>query len=390
MNSIDLLIILFLVGSLMRGWRIGLLRQAGSTLGFLVGLFLGSWVGNAIIAHENGSLNKSLTSLLVILLCSFSLMTIGEIIGVRLKHKLRSYQSFSKFDDGLGSLMGAATMLLAVWLAGAILVLGPVNGLQQTLKSSRILSTLNTHLPPATQILGSLNKLINPNGFPEVFSGLEPSPSHTTIPDLGTLTPVVQRAEPSVVKVEGTGCGGIVEGSGFVVAPNEIATDAHVVAGVSSPKVIDDNGIHDAQVMWFDPDVDLAVLKVDGKLAGKPLRVNDAEQASNTPGVVLGYPGGGDFDAQAAAIIDHFTAYGRNIYGQGHTVRDIYSVKAKIIPGNSGGPLIGKNGDVLGIVFATSTTYNDVGYALTGHQVAGELAQAEQSTTVRGTGQCSD
>lgn len=390
MNSIDLLIILFLVGSLMRGWRIGLLRQAGSTLGFLVGLFLGSWVGNAIIAHENGSLNKSLTSLLVILLCSFSLMTIGEIIGVRLKHKLRSYQSFSKFDDGLGSLMGAATMLLAVWLAGAILVLGPVNGLQQTLKSSRILSTLNTHLPPATQILGSLNKLINPNGFPEVFSGLEPSPSHTTIPDLGALTPVVQRAEPSVVKVEGTGCGGIVEGSGFVVAPNEIATDAHVVAGVSSPKVVDDNGIHDAQVMWFDPDVDLALLKVDGKLAGKPLRVNDAEQASNTPGVVLGYPGGGDFDAQAAAIIDHFTAYGRNIYGQGHTVRDIYSVKAKIIPGNSGGPLIGKNGDVLGIVFATSTTYNDVGYALTGHQVAGELAQAEQSTTVRGTGQCSD
>jgi len=104
----------------------------------------------------------------------------------------------------------------------------------------------------------------------------------------------------------------------------------------------------------------------------------------------LGYPGGGDFNAQPAAVISHFNAYGRDIYGQGRTVRDVYSVQAKVIPGNSGGPLLAADGSVLGIVFATSTTYNDVGYVLTGHQVAGELAQAEKSNTTHSTGSCSE
>jgi len=180
-----------------------------------------------------------------------------------------------------------------------------------------------------------------------------------------------------------------VEGSGFVIANDKIATNAHVIAGVAHPKVIDDNGIHATQVVWFDPDVDLAVLRVSD-LAGKPLPVVAAEQPDGTAGVVLGYPGGGDFNAQPAAIISHFDAYGRDIYGQGTTVRDIYSVQAKIIPGNSGGPLVGTDGRVLGIVFATSTTYNNVGYALTGHQVADELAQAERSTTTYDTGSCSE
>jgi S1-C subfamily serine protease len=174
-----------------------------------------------------------------------------------------------------------------------------------------------------------------------------------------------------------------------VIKEDEIATNAHVVAGVKSPKVVDSNGIHNTRVVWFDPDVDLAVLQVSN-LAGKPLAVNSSEQGGNTPGVVLGYPGGGDFNAQPAAIIDHFTALGRNIYGQGATTRDVYSLKAQIIPGNSGGPLIGSDGQVLGIVFATSTTYNDVGYALTGHQVAGELATAERSNSTVGTGSCSE
>jgi S1-C subfamily serine protease len=125
-------------------------------------------------------------------------------------------------------------------------------------------------------------------------------------------------------------------------------------------------------------------------LSGAPLKIDSAEQPTNTPGVVLGFPGGGSFNAQPAAVIEHFTALGRNIYGQGNTARDVYSLKAHIIPGNSGGPLLNNQGDVLGIVFATSTTYNNVGYALTGHQVAGEIATAEQSNTTYSTGACSE
>lgn len=390
MNTIDILIILFGISSLIRGYRIGLIRQAGSTIGFVFGLFAGSWFGSFLITHESGSLNKSLTGLLTALIGSFLFMSVGEIAGLQLKQKLPHRGAVDRFDGALGSVMAVATLLFAIWLAAAILVLGPPGGFQQELKNSRVIATLDSHLPPATRILGSLNKLIDPNGFPQVFRGLEPNPSGgAKVPSLGSLNGVVQATQASVVKVEGTGCGGIVEGSGFVVTKNEIATNAHVVAGVASPKVIDGRGIHDTRVVWFDPDVDLAILQVNG-LAGKPLTLDTTEQPSNTPGVVLGYPGGGDFDAEPAAVIDHFLAYGRNIYGQGTTARDIYSIQAKVIPGNSGGPLVGTDGKVMGIVFATSTTYNDVGYALTGHQVYSELANAEQSTTTHNTGSCSE
>jgi S1-C subfamily serine protease len=326
----------------------------------------------------------------VVLSGGFIFMTIGELMSVRLKEKLIQKHALDQFDEALGSVMAVATMLFAIWLGASILVLGPTNSFQQQLKDSRILSSLNGTLPPATKVLSSLNKLIDPNGFPQVFSGLEPSPGTTgTLPSLGSLNGVVQTAAPSVVKVEGTGCGGIVEGSGFVIAGDRIATNAHVVAGVASPKVLDDKGIHNTRVMWFDADVDLAVLQVSG-LAGKPLHVTTDTQATNAPAVVLGYPGGGNFTAQPAAVMDHFTAYGRNIYDQGTTVRDVYSLQAKIIPGNSGGPVLNAQGQVVGVVFATSTTYNNVGYALTGQQVAGELASGTQSTTVRSTGSCSE
>lgn len=390
MNIVDLIIILFAIGSLARGYRIGLTRQAGSTIGFIAGLFVGSWASNLIIQHESSSISKSITSLLIVLAGGFLFMTIGEMASIRLKERLARFRPLEAVDGSLGSVMSIATLLFAIWLGASILVLGPPNGFQQSLKGSRILSALNAHLPPATSLLSSLNKLINPNGFPEVFSGLEPNPNNNApLPSIGSFDPVVQAARASVVKVEGTGCGGIVEGSGFVVKDGQVATNAHVIAGVANPKVIDANGVHETRVTWFDPDLDLAVLQVSD-LAGKPLSINTTEQPSSTPGVVLGYPGGGNLNAQPAAVIDHFMAYGRNIYNQGTTVRDVYSVKAKIIPGNSGGPLVGADGSVLGIVFATSTTYNNVGYALTGHQVAGELATAEQSNATVATGSCSE
>jgi S1-C subfamily serine protease len=391
MNVIDVLIALAALSSLIRGYGLGLLRQAGSTFGFIIGLIAGSWVGSFIMGHEQSLLTKALTGLVAALGGGLLCMTAGELLGREVKLKLNRNRVLDSFDGLLGSVMGVITMLLGTWLIASILVLGPAGGFQQALKSSRILATLNARLPAATQLLGSLNKLINPNAFPQVFAGLEPSPNTPVkLPDLGSFNPVVQAAETSIVKVEGTGCGGIVEGSGFIVAPGEVATNAHVVAGVASPKVLDTSGaVHNTHVVWFDSNVDLAVLKVSG-LSGTPLKVNTDEQPANTPGVVLGYPGGGNFNAQPAAVIEHFTALGRDIYGQGSTERDVYSLKAHIIPGNSGGPLIGADGSVLGIVFATSTSYNDVGYALTGHQVAGELTTAEQSNTTHDTGACSE
>jgi S1-C subfamily serine protease len=389
MNAVDLLLVLFLVFSFARGYRIGLARQAGSTIGFVLGLLAGSVLASALVEHIDGALNKSLTSLFVVLGVSLLCMTIGEVLGLMLKRKLAD-RSVDKLDGGLGSVMAVATTLFAVWLFAAIIALGPTSQFQTTLKRSYIISSLEHSLPPASQLLSSLNKLIDPNGFPRVFSGREPSPdTQTPLPSLGSFDAVVAAARPSVVRVEGLGCGGIVEGTGFVYSDDEVVTNAHVVAGVRSPKVIDANGTHNTRVVWFDPDLDLAVLRVNG-LAGEPLTINTADQRPGTPGVVLGYPGGGAFSAQTASVIDLFNARGRNIYGQGPIVREVYSIQAEVVPGNSGGPVLGQDGSVYGVVFATSTTYNTIGYALTGQQVAGDLAEATRSNTIQNTQSCSE
>lgn len=389
MNLIDVLIVVLCIGSILRGFRIGLARQLGSTVGFIVGLFIGSWISNLFSNYFTSSLSRSLGSLFIVLGAGFTFMTLGEILGIRLKLKLVHHHSFDTVDEGFGSVMAVVTTLFTAWLVASILVLGPVTGLQQEIKHSHIINRLTGSLPPATKLLSSLDKLVNPNGFPEVFRGLEPNPGNAKLPDLGTFNTAVATTRASIVKVEGTGCGGIVEGSGFVFADGRIVTNAHVVAGVAAPKVLDNNGLHDTKVVLFDPDVDIAVLIVNN-LAGKPLSINSTEQAAGSAAVVLGYPGGGDFDAQPAAVIDRFAAYGRNIYGQGNTVRDVYSLKAKVIPGNSGGPVIAVDGSVIGVVFATSTTYNNVGYALTGQQVAAELAAAKTTNNKVATGSCSE
>jgi len=106
---------------------------------------------------------------------------------------------------------------------------------------------------------------------------------------------------------------------------------------------------------------------------------------------VLGYPGGGALKAGGAKILDEFTARGRDIYGQGTTERDIYSLAATVIPGNSGGPLVAPDGSVIGVIFAQSTAYDNVGYALSSPQIANVLAQAQaQNQAVNNTACAAD
>jgi len=123
-------------------------------------------------------------------------------------------------------------------------------------------------------------------------------------------------------------------------------------------------------------------------LAGPPLTLNANNAAPGTPAAVLGYPGGGPFNAGPAAVLDEFEASGHNIYDTGLTLRSVYEIQATVIPGNSGGPLVAENGKVIGIVFAESTTYNHVGYALTMSKVISEIQQASHNHTAVSTGAC--
>lgn len=390
MDWLDGFIIVVLLAAMVRGIELGLVRQLCSAVGFFGGLFLGVWLQSRLIHWAHAPNSRTMLSLGVIFGSAFLLLIIGEHLGNRLKSRLE-VSRIDKADRFLGSFTAALTVLLAVWLAANIFNSLPSAGWQRQVQQSQVITRLNTIMPPAPKVVAQISHFITPNGFPQVFTGLEPNPQQSQVitPDMGAFTPVVEHAAPSVVKIEGDGCGGIVEGSGFVAKKNLVVTNAHVIAGVAHPEVIDTNGRHRTAVVWFDPDLDFAVLRVNN-LAGQPLPIATTTADANTPGVVLGYPGGGAFHADTAAIIDAFAAKGRNIYNQDNITREIYSLKADIIGGNSGGPLLDHTGNVIGIVFAHSVNYEHIGYALTMQQTISKLNQAAQVTTPVATGDCAE
>jgi len=386
---IDILLGLVLVAAVLRGREIGMVRQVLSLAGFALGIFIGAWIQPHVIGLAQTPISRTLLSFVIIIACAMFLMTAGEFLGVYLKRKLQKMLSANKLDALLGSGVGAVSFLVGVWLIYPLAASLPDNSLQQALKQSAIVGKLNTTLPAAPQILSSIGRLINPNGFPDVFAGLDREPTNTDapLPNLGELQSAVELTRSATVKLEGKGCGGLVDGSGFIAAPNTVITNAHVVAGVSRPTVIDGNGRHNAHAIWFDPNLDVAILHVED-LTGNALPISTANAPKGTPAVVLGYPGGGSFSAKPATILDQFSATGLNIYGEGSTNRSVYELKAEIIPGNSGGPLVSKEGRVIGLIFAESTSHDAVGYALTMRAVSDSLDKALAQDRGVSTGQC--
>jgi S1-C subfamily serine protease len=386
---IDILIILGAILSLVRGYQVGFVRQFFSTAGFFLGLWLGALLQKHTVLLAHSQSGKAIVTLATTLGMAVILMTIGELVGARVKHRIQPGK-LNRPDEVFGSGLGLLSLLLLIWLGAAILADYPSAGVQRTVSQSKIVAYLDNHLPAAPGVISGLSKLIDPNGFPQVFTGREPVPQHANIsPSLAGFQQAVDDTDVSVVKIEGPGCGGVVEGSGFVVGEGLVVTNAHVVAGIHLPFVHDSNGTHRATAIWFDPNLDLAVLRTRN-LAGPPLKFTDVGVPKGSRAAALGYPGGGPFSAEAAVVLDQFVATGRNIYGQGQTERDVYELDAHIIPGNSGGPVITSDGQVIGVVFAESTTYPHTGYALAAHKVAEEVKAAVARNQTVNTSHCAE
>lgn len=385
---LDFLIIAGIIGALYRGTQVGFVRQACSTAGFFGGLLLGAWLAPHIVKSVHGTNARAIVTLLVTLGAALILLTAGEFLGVHIKYRVRQ-KKLNKVDNGAGSVLSAVSLLISIWLMAAIINTSSLPTLQSAIRNSKIIGQLNRVLPSAPNLVAKLGRLVDPNGFPDVFIGSEPAPrTDVNLPALGDLAAAVNADKASVVRIQGQGCGGIVSGSGFVVGSGLVATNAHVVAGINRPYVQDAKGNHIGTVVWFDPNLDFAVVRTSG-LAGHSLKINGSSVSNNTPAAVLGYPGGGDFSAKPAVVLDQITAAGRNIYGGGHTLRQVYELKADVIPGNSGGPLVAEDGQVIGVIFAESTSYNRVGYALTSDRLGGIISQASNHAAV-GTGQCAE
>jgi S1-C subfamily serine protease len=191
-----------------------------------------------------------------------------------------------------------------------------------------------------------------------------------------------------VVKVHAIApsCQKVLEGSGFVLSPDRVMTNAHVVAGADTVTVAVNGNPYDATVVSYDPSVDIAILAAPN-LPAQPLAFADEPAKTGTDALVMGYPGGGDFQATPARVRETIQLSGPDIYRNATVTRDVYTVRATVEQGNSGGPMIDLNGRVLGVVFGAAVDDNDTGFVLTAKEVSGQLAKIGDTQQVP-TGTC--
>jgi S1-C subfamily serine protease len=166
-----------------------------------------------------------------------------------------------------------------------------------------------------------------------------------------------------------------------------VATNAHVVAGESQTQVVVGGDSYRAVPVLYDPSFDLAVLRTDAPL-GPPLPLDGSIVPRGTQGAILGYPEDGPLTVDPAGVMVEVAAPGLDIYNNARVTRDIYEIDAVVRPGNSGGPLVASDGEVIGVVFSRSTAYRGVGYALASPAVLQRVDQAALRTAPVRTGAC--
>jgi len=386
-DLVDIVILLAVVAAALHGLWLGAAVQALSFVGLAAGLLVGAALAPVLARLADDPFAKALLGLVSVFGLAAIFGTLGRQVGVRMWGRLRRTR-LATFDAILGAVVASAATLLSAWLIGSLVANVPARPLSGEVQRSAVLRALDRILPPAPDVFSRVQRILDAHGLPQVFAQFEPAPAaRLPLPADPVVRAAVEKAGASTVKIMGPGCGGILEGSGFVVAPDVVVTNAHVVAGVRRPVVLDRRGSHPAVAVLFDPNLDLAVLRATG-VTDPPLSLEPRAVDRGTAGAVLGYPGGGPFDAEPAVVLARIDAVGRNIYGQGLTTRLVYELESRIRPGNSGGPLVRPDGSVAGVVFSRSVRNDDIGFALTSDEVAREVTPAEQRTTPVSTGPC--
>jgi S1-C subfamily serine protease len=200
---------------------------------------------------------------------------------------------------------------------------------------------------------------------------------------------IVSQVHGSVVKIRGnaTSCSRSLEGSGFVIAPQRVMTNAHVVAGTDEVAIETTEGRFPARVVYFNPEVDIAVLAVP-RFGVKALTLADQAAQAGDSAIVLGYPLDGPYTATPARIRSRINLHGPDIYESKTVQRDVFTVRAAIRSGNSGGPMIDPSGRVIGVVFGAAVEDPDTGFTLTANQVRSEVDAAPAQSAQVSTGAC--
>jgi S1-C subfamily serine protease len=389
-QGLDIAVLAVAFVAAISGWRSGALGSLLSFVGVILGAVAGVLLAPHLVSHISAPRAKLFASLFLIL----ALVVVGEIAGVVLGRAVRGAirnRTLRAVDSVIGVGLQLVAVLVAAWLLATPLTSSDQPNLAAAVRGSKVLAQVDQVAPRWLKTVPArLSALLDTSGLPDVLQPFGRTPIVAVGTPDATLTDdaIVGATRPSVVKIRGVapGCQKVLEGSGFVVAPNRVMSNAHVVAGADTVTVEAEGQSYDATVVSYDPSADISILDVPN-LPSPPLAFSDVSASTGADALVLGYPGGGDFAATPARIREIIELSGPDIYRTTTVTREVYTIRGTVRQGNSGGPMIDRSGRVLGVVFGAAVDDSDTGFVLTAKEVSRQLANIADTLPVA-TGAC--
>jgi len=386
---VDVVLIAILLVALLVGVQRGLLASLGALIGLVLGGFAAFW----LVPIVNDVWPWQDSRVIVVIALAVALMlggaAAGGAIGGLMRRGVDRSTPLRVVDRVLGGALAVLAGALSLSLISSSVAATGTPGISTALASSQVLRAIDAVTPrPVAETLARVRSAVLDDGLPQlgVLLDLDVQP---TAPPVALDDPELAVAAASVARVSGIAyaCGTSATGSGFVLAPDRVVTNAHVVAGVTAPIVeLPGQPAREGRIVYFDPIDDVALIAVDN-LGADAIPVIDPI-APGTAAVVQGYPYGGPFTMVNAEVISSGSVLVPDIYGTSNALRDIYALAAAVQPGNSGGPLLTADGAVAGLVFARAETDLDRGYAMTTAELEPVLAGAAGWTEAVSTGSC--
>jgi S1-C subfamily serine protease len=388
-NLLDWFLLVVVAAYALSGYWQGFVTGAFATAGLLLGGLLGVWLAPVALGDAAPSLWVSLGALFIVVVSASIGQALLQYAGARIRDRI-TWQPIRAVDAVGGAALSAAAVLLVAWALGVAISGSRLGSVTPLVRESVVLARVNAALPNgAGQVLKAFDNVVGTTFFPRYLEPFAPERIVNVSPGPQRLLtdPDVVDAAPSVLKVRSTNsCGNGVEGSGFLFADDRLMTNAHVVAGVASPEVQVGDRTVAGRVVHYDPRLDVAILAFDD--GGLPILAFDRGAEARDGVAILGYPQDGPYAVRPARIRAMQRLRSPDIYGEGSVLRQVYSLRGLVRPGNSGGPIVSSAGDVVGVVFAQSVTDRDTGYALTADQVAESAAVGVTSDQPVDTGEC--
>lgn len=390
MPLFDLVLLVVLFVALMAGLSRGLLATLGGLVGLIVGGVAAFWAVPFVNDLVPTAQWRGPVAVAVAVLLPLSGASIGAGLGRSLRQGV-DRTSLRPLERLLGGVANVGVVALALSFVGNAVSATGAPGVASAVSSSAVLRTIDELTPPVVgRPLAEMRAFVLDDGLPRLNILVVPRDT-PVVPVVDLDDPQLEASAQSVARISGIAyaCGKSSTGSGFVVAPDRLVTNAHVVAGVDRPVVELPGGtVREGRVVYYDPVDDLAVIAVTD-LGAEPLDVAPVLSPGDSA-VVQGYPYGGPFTSGSAAVISVSTVPVPDSYGTGAADREVYSLAAVVRPGNSGGPLLTTGGDVAGVIFARDDSADDVGYAMTSAELVPVAEQAERLDTAVTTGRCAN